>query len=143
MEIATFEPGQSKSISRHVTAADVERFAEVSTDDNPVHLDEAYAKTTRFGRRIAHGMLGASYVSALVGAHFPGPGTIYLGQTLKFTAPVYIDDTLEVTATVTAFRADKHVLTLATTVVNQRGETVISGEATCSTRGVAKNTADA
>jgi 3-hydroxybutyryl-CoA dehydratase len=98
---------------------------------NPVHLDEAYASTTRFGKRIAHGMLTASYISTLLGTRFPGPGTIYLKQDLAFLHPVYLGDTIEVHATVTKYRADKQVLTLQTECWNQHGEKVLSGEAVC------------
>jgi 3-hydroxybutyryl-CoA dehydratase len=124
-----FTEGQTSTLTRTVTAEDVERFAIASGDTNPVHLDEAYAAKSRFGKRIAHGMLSASYISALFGTKFPGPGTIYLSQTLKFSRPVYIGDTIEVRARVTAYRPDKKILTLATEAVNQNGEVVTSGEA--------------
>ena len=124
-----FTEGQTASLTRTVTAEDVERFAEASGDNNPVHLDEAFAAKSRFGKRIAHGMLSAGYISALLGTKFPGQGSIYLSQTLKFSRPVYIGDTIEVRARVTAYRADKKILTLATEAVNQNGETVTSGEA--------------
>jgi len=112
-----------------ITVADLDGFAAITLDTNPVHLDEAYAKTTRFGGRVAHGMLAASLVSAVLGTRLPGPGTIYLSQSLAFKGPVRIGDTLTATATVTAMRADKPIVTLATTVENQRGELVLSGEA--------------
>ncbi len=124
-----FTEGQTASLTRTVTAEDVERFAEASGDNNPVHLDEAFAAKSRFGKRIAHGMLSAGYISALLGTKFPGQGSIYLSQTLKFSRPVFIGDTIEVRARVTAYRADKKILTLATEAVNQNGETVTSGEA--------------
>ncbi len=124
-----FVEGQASSQTRTVTAEDVEKFAEASGDTNPVHLDEAYAAKSRFGKRVAHGMLSASYISALLGTKFPGPGTIYLSQTLKFSRPVFIGDTIETRARVTAYRADKKILTLATECVNQNGEVVTSGEA--------------
>lgn len=121
--------GDSASLEKRVRDEDIRGFAAISLDDNPVHLDEAYAKGTRFGGRIAHGMLAASLVSAAIGTRLPGPGTIYLGQTLKFKGPVYIDDSITATVTVTAIRADKPIVTLETTVANQRGEVVLSGEA--------------
>ncbi len=114
-----------------MTAADIDAFAQATGDVNPVHLDDAYAARTRFGRRIAHGMLAASYVSTLLGTRFPGPGSIYLSQTLKFTKPVFIDDTLTVTATITAYRPERGLVTLETAVSNQRGEIVLRGEAVC------------
>jgi acyl dehydratase len=130
-ETAIFHVGQTSALSRTVSAEDVEAFARLTGDANPVHLDEAYAATTRFHRRIAHGMLAASYVSALLGTQFPGPGTIYMSQSLKFTRPVFLGDTLEVAVRVLNFRPEKAILTLETTVANQRGETVLSGEAVC------------
>ena len=130
-DFVNFFVGQSGSLSRTVTEADVEAFARTTGDTNPVHLDETYAGTTRFGRRIAHGMLAASYISVLLGTQFPGPGTIYLSQGLQFLHPVYLGDTLAVTATVTKYRPDKGVLTLQTAIRNQRGQTVVSGEAVC------------
>lgn len=124
-----FEIGQSASLTRTVSAEDVDRFAAATGDVNPVHLDEAYAATTRFGKRIAHGMLGASYISALLANKFPGPGTIYLKQSLTFTKPVFLGDTVTVTATVTAYRPDKHILTLETIGTKQDGARVFEGEA--------------
>lgn len=126
-----FEIGRSSTLRREVTAEAIDAFAAVSTDTNPAHLDEAYAATTRFGRRIAHGMLAASYISAMLGTQFPGPGTIYMGQTLKFLKPVYVGDTLDVVVTVTGFRVDKAILTMDTTVTNQHGEKVVGGECVC------------
>ena len=130
-DMVAYEVGRAETLTRTVTAAEVDRFAEASGDCNPMHLDEEFASRTRFGRRIAHGMLGASYISALIGTRFPGPGTIYMSQSLNFTAPVFLDDVLTVTATVTRYRSDKAILTLATTVTNQRGHRVIDGEAVC------------
>ncbi len=121
--------GASASLDKTVTDADVRAFAAVSLDDNPVHLDDAYAATTRFGRRIAHGMLSAGVVSAVIGTRLPGPGTVYLSQSLQFKGPVFIDDTITATVTVKALREDKPIATLDTVVTNQRGEVVLTGEA--------------
>jgi|SRR5665213_998010 len=132
-----FFAGQTSSVSRTVTAGEVEAFARVTGDSNPVHLDDAYAAGTRFGRRIAHGMLVASYISGLLGTQFPGPGTIYMSQSLSFLKPVFLGDTLEVAATVLRVRADKSILTLETTIHNQRGEKVLTGEAVCLVSDVA------
>ena len=85
-------PGMSTSYTRTVTEKDITQFAEVSGDTNPVHLDEEFAATTRFKKRIAHGMLSGSYISTVVGTKLPGPGCLYVSQTLKFRAPVYIGD---------------------------------------------------
>jgi 3-hydroxybutyryl-CoA dehydratase len=133
----SFSVGQSSSLRRTVTAVDVDAFARLTGDTNPLHLDDAFASGTRFGRRIAHGMLAASYVATLLGTKFPGPGTIYLGQTLTFSRPVFLDDTLEVSAVVTGYRAQRGIVTLKTTVCNDRGETVLSGEAVCLVADVA------
>ena len=124
-----FTEGQSASLTRTVSAADVEAFARLTGDTNPVHLDEAYAATTRFGRRIAHGMLAVSYISAVLGTTFPGPGTIYLSQNISFLAPVYLGDTITATVTVSKFRAEKGVLTLLTECRNQDGVKVVDGMA--------------
>ena len=124
-----FTEGQSASLTRVVTAADVEGFAAVTGDTNPVHLDETYAAGTRFGRRIAHGMLAVSYISAILGTKFPGPGTIYLSQNVSFLAPVYLGDTITATVIVSKFRAEKGVLTLLTQCTNQDGVKVVDGQA--------------
>jgi 3-hydroxybutyryl-CoA dehydratase len=129
--INTLKIGDSYSFSKTVESIDVEKFAEVSTDTNPVHLDEEYAKKTMFGRRIAHGMLGVSYISSILGTKFPGEGTIYLGQTVKFLAPVFIGDTLEVKAEIKELKEGKNDRAiLRTTCTNQDGKIVIDGEAT-------------
>ncbi len=124
-----FTVGQAASLEKAITERDLDLFGEVSLDTNPVHFDEAYARTTPFGGRIAHGMIGASLISAALGTRLPGPGCVYLGQTLKFTAPVRIGDTLTATVTVKTAREDKPILTLETVVTNQNGERVLEGEA--------------
>lgn len=123
------EPGSHASLIKTVTDRDVRAFAEVSLDDNPIHLDEDFAKTTRFGTRIAHGMIAASLVSAVIGTKLPGHGTVYLSQSLSFKAPVLLGDTLTATATITQVRADKPVVTLETVVTRQDGTVVLTGEA--------------
>ena len=120
--------GMSAAYSKTVTESDIAKFAEVSGDNNPLHLDEAFAKTTRFKERIAHGMLSAGFISTILGTKLPGPGSIYLSQSLSFTAPVKIGDTVTARAEITDIRRDKKRVTLATTCVV--GETVvIQGEA--------------
>lgn len=121
--------GDSAELSRTITDEDVRAFAELTGDTNPVHLDEEYAAATRFGRRIAHGMLGASLISAVLANELPGRGTVYLSQTLRFTSPVYIGDTVTARVSVKAVREDKPVITLETVCTNQRGERVVEGEA--------------
>jgi 3-hydroxybutyryl-CoA dehydratase len=129
--IPLFFVGQSHVMTRTITAADVDAFAQTTGDTNPVHLDESYARTTRFEHRIAHGMLVGSLISGLLGTEFPGPGTIYMSQGLTFLRPVYLGDTLTVTVTVTKYRPEKAILSLDTAITNQRGEKVVSGEAVC------------
>ena len=125
-----FTIGDRASMSKIITERQVLAFAELSGDRNPVHLDEAYARRTRFGARIAHGAFSLALISAVLGTELPGPGTIYLAQTLKFLKPVYFDDTLTATVEITAVRRDKGILTLKTGCTNQRGEQVAEGEAT-------------
>jgi len=112
-----------------ITDEDVQLFARATGDSNPVHLDDAYAATTRFGRRIAHGMLTGSVISAILGNDLPGAGTIYLGQQFSFKAPVYIGDTITAEVEVLSFREDKRIATLRTTCTNQDGTLVLEGEA--------------
>ena len=125
-----FNVGDTAEITKRITAADVEGFAGVSGDYNPLHLDEEFAKTTRFGRRIAHGMLTASLISSVIANKLPGEGSIYLGQTLQFVAPVFLDDEITARVTVKEIRAGKPILKLETICTNQRNEIVIRGEAT-------------
>ena len=120
--------GQTAELTHVVGAADIEAFAEVSHDTNPVHLDEAYAKTTTFGGRIAHGMLGAAYISAVLGTKLPGPGAIYLSQSLRFRRPVKIGDPVTARVTVKALDDKRGHATLET-VCQVNGKTVIDGEA--------------
>ncbi|MDR1350198.1 MAG: MaoC family dehydratase [Zoogloeaceae bacterium] len=121
--------GQSASVSKTITDADIVLFSGVSTDTNAVHLNEEFAKTTLFGGRIAHGMLSAGLISAVLGNRLPGPGTIYLGQTLKFKAPVRPGDTVTATATVKEIVVEKKRAVLET-VCTVNGKPVIEGEAT-------------
>ena len=123
------QKGAGASITKKISAEDVETFANLTGDKNPVHLDEAYARRTRFGKRIAHGMLGASLISTVLGMYLPGPGTIYLSQTLQFLAPVYLDDVLTAEVTVTNVREDKPIITLETRCLNQDDTLVLMGEA--------------
>ena len=122
--------GQRASLQKTFSAADVTMFAGVSLDVNPVHMSEGFAKTTMFGKPIIHGMLTASLISAVLGNQLPGPGTIYLGQELKFLAPVYVGDDITATVEIIELREDKKIVKLNTTCVNQDGNTVISGVAT-------------
>lgn len=126
----TFSVGDSAEIISIIKQADVDAFARVTGDHNPVHVDEEFAKTTRFGKRIAHGMLTASLISAVLANKLPGAGSVYLGQTLQFVAPVFPGDEITARVTVKAVREDKPIMKLETICLNQRGEIVIRGEAT-------------
>lgn len=118
--------GQTASYAKTVTEADIVLFAGVSGDTNPVHLDEDYARATPFKTRIAHGMLSASFISAVLGTKLPGPGAVYVSQSLAFKAPVRIGETVRARATVT--KIDRRRVTLATTC--HIGDTlVVEGEA--------------
>lgn len=121
--------GDSFSKSREVTDELVRAFAEVSGDYNPIHLDEEFAQSTRFGRRIAHGMLSGAFISSVLGYELTERKIVYLSQTMKFTAPVFIGDTVTTTATVTNIREGKNIVTMETVCTNQNGETVVGGEA--------------
>jgi len=122
--------GATASLTKTVTDEDVRLFAQVTGDTNPVHLDDAAAKQSRFGERIAHGMLSAGLISAVLGTQLPGPGTIYLGQTLKFRAPVAIGATVTATVTVTAKKDGKPIYTLDTVCATQDETVVLEGQAT-------------
>ena len=127
--IEDLQVGMSASVSKTVTEADIVMFAGVSTDVNPAHLDEEYAKGTQFGGRIAHGMLSASFISAVLANKLPGPGTIYMAQTLKFKAPVRIGDTVTATVTVNEVVVEKRRCVLES-VCTVNGKVVIEGEST-------------
>lgn len=121
--------GDRAVLQRRITGEDIEKFAEVTGDKNPVHLDEEYAKASFFGRRIAHGMLTAGLISNLLGNVLPGPGTVYLRQELKFLAPVYPGDTIEAGVEVLEKNDAKKILRLKTSCRNQEGKAVLEGEA--------------
>jgi 3-hydroxybutyryl-CoA dehydratase len=121
--------GQSATFTKTVTEADIVKFAEISGDTNPVHLDAAYAATTIFKQRIAHGMLSVGFISAVFGTVMPGPGSIYVAQNLKFKAPVKIGDTVTARVEVTGNIPDKKFVTFKTQcMVNDK--VVIDGDAT-------------
>lgn len=121
--------GFTATLTVQVTDQMIRKFADLSGDDNPVHLDDEYAKTTRFGQRIAHGMIVAALISRGLTEKI-GTGGIYLGQTLKFVAPVYVNDTLNIKFKVTAVKEGKGILTLETIATKTTGEDVVRGEAT-------------
>jgi acyl dehydratase len=125
---AELEVGQKASFQRPVGERDIQLFAEVSGDRNPVHLDADYAATTLFKERIAHGMLSGALISAALATTLPGPGPSYLGQSLRFTRPVKIGDVLDVELEVLE-KLPKNRVRIGTRVLNQNGEAVVEGEA--------------
>jgi 3-hydroxybutyryl-CoA dehydratase len=126
--IEELEVGTTAEFAKTLTEADILMFGGVSGDTNPVHFDEEFAVTTPFKGRIAHGMLTAAFISGVLGAKMPGPGSIYLSQSLRFKAPVRPGDTVRARATVKAIDAAKKRVTLET-VCTVAGKTVIEGEA--------------
>ncbi len=125
----TLQAGDKASRTLAISDGTIRAFAEVTGDNNPVHLDDEYAAGTRFRRRIAHGMIAAGLISATLANDLPGPGTVYLNQTLKFKLPVYPGDTLTATVEVLKLREDKPIVTLSTVCTNQSDEVVLEGEA--------------
>lgn len=127
--MAEFSSGQAATFSKTISEADIYAYAGISGDFNPLHVNAEFAKGTRFGERIAHGMLTAGLISAVLGTRLPGPGAIYLSQTLQFVNPVRIGDTITAKAEVVAYQAEKRILTLRTTCTNQQGQHVVEGQA--------------
>ena len=125
----TLKVGQKDSVSKVITAAVVEAFADVCEDHNPLHLDDAFAKTTQFGKRIAHGMISAGLISAVHGTKLPGMGTVYMTQSLKFRRPVFLGDTLTAWAEVQEKDEAKKRVIMKNWVENQNKEVVVEGEA--------------
>src|SRR5574341_1500006 len=128
MTALSFAPGQRAAFTKTISESDVNLFAGLSGDFNPLHVDAEYAKRSRFGQRIAHGMLTAGLISTVLGMKLPGPGGIFVSQTLRFRRPVKIGDTVTATAEVVSFDEATGLLTLKTACVNQDGKTVIEGE---------------
>lgn len=123
--------GQKASRSMDVTTEQVRAYAEISGDHNPLHFDESFVSRTSFGRLVAHGGITTGILHALVAEDMPGPGTVFLSQNWKFTAPVYIGDTITATAEVTSVHETKPVCGLDVRVVRSDGEVVLEGEAWC------------
>ena len=130
MTIQEMKIGDSASTAKTISEADVYLFAGITGDHNPAHINEEASKKTAFGGRIAHGILSAGLISAVLAMKLPGPGTIYLGQELKFTKPVRFGDTVTATATVSEIVAEKNIVKLEPICTNQKGEVVIKGMAT-------------
>ncbi|NQU30354.1 MAG: MaoC family dehydratase [Anaerolineae bacterium] len=121
--------GDSASLTKTFSDQDVRSFAEMSGDKNPVHLDDEFAAQTQFKKRLVHGILTAGLISAVLGTELPGPGSIYLSQSINFRAPVFIGDTITATATVVKMREGKPIVTLETVCKNQDEVVVLKGEA--------------
>jgi 3-hydroxybutyryl-CoA dehydratase len=120
--------GQTASVGKTITEADILLYAAISTDTNPIHIDAEAAKQSIFGERVAHGMLSAGLISAVLGTRLPGPGSLYMRQSLRFAAPVKIGDRVLATATITALNPERKRATLST-VCTVGDEVVIEGEA--------------
>jgi acyl dehydratase len=133
MPASPLEPGRKASRSLTLTSEHVRTYAELSGDHNPLHFDEAFAAQTRFGRLVVQGGLTTGLLHALVAMDMPGPGTVFLSQEWKFTAPVFIGDTITAQAEVLSVHESKPVCQLAVTVTRQDGEEVLKGEAWCYT----------
>ena len=127
--MTTLQAGDKASRTLAINDETIRAFADVTGDNNPVHLDDDYAAGTRFGRRIAHGMIAAGLISATLANDLPGPGTVYLNQTLKFKLPVFPGDTVTATLKVLSVRSDKPIATLSTVCTNQDDKVVLKGEA--------------
>ena len=125
----SLQPGDKTSRTTIITDEMIRAFAALTGDTNPVHLDDDYAAGTRFGRRIAHGMIAAGLISAALASDLPGPGTVYLSQTLQFKAPVFPGDAITTTLEVKHVRPDKPIVTLVTVCRNQDHVVVLEGEA--------------
>jgi acyl dehydratase len=130
--------GQRASRRLTLTADHVRKYSEISGDYNPLHYDEVFASNTRFGRLVVQGGLTTGLLHALVATDLPGPGSVFLSQNWKFTAPVFIGDTITAEAEVTSIHATKPVTGLRVRVTRQSGETVLEGEAWCYTFGPAQ-----
>lgn len=129
-ELRGLRIGDEAKDEKIITKEDVQTFANVTGDHNPVHLDEDYAKDTMFKKCIAHGMLSAGLISKVIGTQLPGYGTIYLGQTLNFKKPVYIGDTITTVVSIQKINPEKRLLILDTYCKNQKDKVVLEGEAT-------------
>lgn len=127
--MAPLQPGDKASRTTVITDEMIRAFADLTGDTNPVHLDDTYAAGTRFGRRIAHGMIAAGLISAALANDLPGPGTVYLSQMLQFKGPVYPGDTITTTVEVKSVRPDKPIVRLGTECRNQNDVVVLEGEA--------------
>jgi len=129
-KVNELEIGHKEFVQKTISETDIYLYAGITGDLNPAHINEEYAKNTFFKGRIAHGMLTAGLISAVLGTKLPGPGTIYLAQELKFTAPVRIGDTIKAEAEITEINTEKNIVKIKTTCTNQYDDVVLSGIAT-------------
>jgi len=125
----SFQIGERASFTKTVTESDVTTFAGLIGDFNPIHVDAEYARKSRFGQRVAHGLFTGGLISTVLGNKLPGPGAIYLSQQIEFLAPVFIGDTITATVEVTAWRPEKRIITLKTDAYNQADKQVVTGKA--------------
>ena len=121
--------GDKGMVSKTITEADVANFAGMTGDFNPLHVNQEYAKSSRFGQRVVHGLLTASFLSTLIGMCLPGEDALYLSQTVKFVKPVFIGDTITVVGEVTAKNEARRRMTIDTKITKQTGELVVEGQA--------------
>jgi acyl dehydratase len=121
--------GDKSRLTKTFSDEDVRTFAEISGDKNPVHLDDEYAASTQFGQRLVHGILTAGMISAILGTQLPGPGSVYIKQTINFRAPVFIGDTITAEVITKKVREDKPIATFKTVCKKSDGTVVIDGEA--------------
>jgi 3-hydroxybutyryl-CoA dehydratase len=124
-----FQIGEQASFTKTVTEADVTTFAGLIGDFNPLHVDAEYARKSRFGQRVAHGIFTGGLISAVLGNKLPGPGAIYLSQQIEFLAPVYIGDTITARVEVTSWQPEKRIITLKTDAYNQNEKQIVTGKA--------------
>ncbi|PIJ63667.1 enoyl-CoA hydratase [Mesotoga sp. HF07.pep.5.2.highcov] len=129
MKFEDFFVGQSFSTRRRITAEMVDSFANLTGDRNPVHTDEEFARKSRFGRRIAHGMLSVGIISAILGNEFPGPGSIYMKQEVRFLKPIFLEEEVLITIEILEIKVEKKRLSVRTTVEKNNGEMAVDGEA--------------
>jgi 3-hydroxybutyryl-CoA dehydratase len=127
-KIDLLEIGMTATYSQTITDSDIKSFADISGDNNPVHMNDNFAKNSRFGKRIAHGLLSASFFSAIFGTKLPGSGCVYVSQSLKFLRPVYLNDTVNASVTIKSIDKTKRRI-FFDTICSVKGKKVISGEA--------------
>jgi 3-hydroxybutyryl-CoA dehydratase len=126
--IYDIKPGESARLSKTILESDVTGFAELTGDHNPVHLDPVFAANTLFGQRVAHGIMSAALISAVLGTRLPGPGAVYLSQNLRFLKPVFLGDTITARVDVREVFTEKKRVVMATSCSNQHGDTIAEGE---------------